>query len=134
MVVDIDEKNLKHGLLGLVIAVVEVLVDTLKAQAAHRMDGGSLTEEEIDRLGEALMELDDAIDEIKREQGISEAVQSVRDQLDELADTVINDILGADLLDEVRRESRRLDSRSAPPLAGEGKGSGIGGSGIARWP
>ncbi|MDP2953652.1 MAG: gas vesicle protein K [Chloroflexota bacterium] len=120
MVVDIDEKNLKHGLLGLVIAVVEVLVDTLKAQAAHRMDGGSLTEEEIDRLGEALMELDDAIDEIKREQGISEAVQSVRDQLDELADTVINDILGADVLDEVRRESRRLDSRSVPPPGGEG--------------
>ena len=129
MVVDIDEKNLKHGLLGLVIAVVEVLVDTLKAQAAHRMDGGSLTEEEIDRLGEALMELDDAIDEIKREQGISEAVQSVRDQLDELADTVINDILGADILDEVTRESRRLDSGSSPPMAEEEKGSGI-----ARWP
>ena len=129
MVVDIDEKNLKHGLLGLVIAVVEVVVDTLKAQAAHRMDGGSLTEEEIDRLGEALMEVDDAIEDIKREQGISEAVQSVRDQLDELADTVINDILGADILDEVRRESRRLDSRSVPPLAGEDKSSGI-----ARWP
>ena len=122
MVVDIDEKNLKHGLLGLVIAIVEVLVDTLKAQAAHRMDGGSLTEEEIDRLGEALMELDDAIDEIKREQGISEAVQSVRDQLDELADTVINDILGADILDGVRRESRRLDSSSVPPPGGGGQG------------
>ena len=129
MVVDIDEKNLKHGLLGLVIAVVEVLVDTLKAQAAHRMDGGSLTEEEIDRLGEALMEVDDAIEDIKREQGISEAVQSVRDQLDELADTVINDILGADILDEVRRESRRLDSSSIPPPGGGGQGRGI-----ARWP
>ena len=129
MVVDIDEKNLKHGLLGLVIAIVEVLVDTLKAQAAHRMDGGSLTEEEIDRLGEALMEVDDAIEDIKREQGISEAVQSVRDQLDELADTVINDILGADILDEVRRESRRLDSSSIPPPGGGGQGRGI-----ARWP
>jgi len=120
MVVDIDEKNLKHGLLGLVIAVVEVVADTLKAQAAHRMDGGSLTEEEVERLGGALMELDDAIDEIKREQGISEAVQSVRDQLDDLADTVINDILGADIPDEVRRVSRRLDSRPIPPPGGGG--------------
>ena len=129
MVVDIDEKNLKHGLLGLVIAVVEVVADTLKAQAAHRMDGGSLTEEEVERLGGALMELDDAIDEIKREQGISEAVQSVRDQLDDLADTVINDILGADIPDEVRRVSRRLDSRPIPPPGGGGQEEGI-----ARWP
>ncbi|MBU4174843.1 MAG: gas vesicle protein K [Actinobacteria bacterium] len=105
MVVDIDEKNLKHGLLGLVIAIVEVVTDTLKAQATHRMDGGSLSEEEIERLGEALMELDNAIGEIKREQGVSEAVQSVREQLDELADTVINDLLGADILGEARRAS-----------------------------
>jgi len=105
VVVDIDEKNLKHGLLGLVIAIVEVVTDTLKAQATHRMDGGSLTEEEIERLGEALMELDNAIDEIKREQGVSEAVQSVRGQLDDLANTVINDLLGADIPGEVRRAS-----------------------------
>jgi hypothetical protein len=124
MVVDIDEKNLKHGLLGLVIAIVEVVADTLKAQATHRMDGGSLTEEEIERLGEALMELDDAIDEIKREQGISEAVQSVRNQLDELASMVINDMLGADILDEVRRVDRTLNSRPVPPHEGEVKGGG----------
>ncbi len=90
MVVDIDEKNLKHGVLGLVIALVEIINDALKLQAIKRIEGGSLTEEEMERLGEALMDLDRAIEEIKEEQGISEAVKSVRDGLDDIVDDLIN--------------------------------------------
>jgi len=93
MVVDIDEKNLKHGVLGLVIALVEIIKDTLKLQAVKRMEGGSLSQEEMERLGEALMDLDDAIDEIKQEQGITESVKSVRDGLDNLVDDVIDQFL-----------------------------------------
>ncbi len=90
MVLDIDEKSLKHGVLGLVIALVEVIRDALKLQATKRMEGGSLTEEEIERLGQALMDLDIAIEEIKREQGIVESVKSVRDGLDEIVDDVLD--------------------------------------------
>ena len=90
MVVDIDEKSLKHGVLGLVIALVEVIRDALKLQAMKRMEGGSLTEEEVERLGQALMDLDIAIEEIKREQGIVESVKSVRDGLDEIVDDVLD--------------------------------------------
>ena len=90
MVLDIDEKSLKHGVLGLVIALVEVIRDALKLQAMKRMEGGSLTEEEVERLGQALMDLDTAIEEIKREQGIVESVRSVRDGLDEIVDDVLD--------------------------------------------
>jgi hypothetical protein len=90
MVVDIDEKNLKHGVLGLVIALVEIIRDALKLQAMKRVEGGSLTEEEMERLGQALMELDTAIEEIKVEQGIVESVRSVRDGLDEVVDDVLD--------------------------------------------
>ena len=90
MVVDIDEKNLKHGVLGLVIALVEIIRDALNLQAIRRMEGGSLTEEEMERLGEALMDLDIAIEEIKQEQGIVESVRSVRDGLDEVVDDVLD--------------------------------------------
>lgn len=90
MVVDIDEKNLKHGVLGLVIALVEIIRDALNLQAIRRMEGGSLTKEEIERLGQALMELDIAIEEIKQEQGITESVKSVRDGLDEVVDDVLD--------------------------------------------
>jgi len=90
MVLDIDEKSLKHGVLGLVIALVEVIRDALKLQAMKRMEDGSLTEEEMERLGEALMDLDIAIEEIKEEQGIAESVKSVRDGLDEIVDDVLD--------------------------------------------
>jgi len=93
MVIEIDEKNLKHGVLGLVIALVEIIKDALKLQAVRRMEGGSLTEEEIERLGQALMDLDAAIEEIKEEQGIRESVRSVRDGLDDLVDDVIGRFL-----------------------------------------
>ncbi len=93
MVIDIDEKNLKHGVLGLVIALVEIIKDVLKLQAVKRMEGGSLTEEEMERLGEALMDLDTAIEEIKQEQGITESVKSVRDGLDNLVDDVIDQFI-----------------------------------------
>jgi hypothetical protein len=89
-VVDIDEKSLKHGVLGLVIALVEVIRDALNLQAMKRMEGGSLTEEEVERLGQALMDLDIAIEEIKEEQGIVESVKSVRDGLDEIVDDVLD--------------------------------------------
>ncbi len=111
-IVDIDEKNLKHGVLGLVIALVEIIKDTLKLQAMKRMEGGSLTGEEIERLGEALMDLDIAIDEIKQEQGITESVKSVRDGLDNLVDGVIDQFLNPERWRQVA-ESKEESSCAA---------------------
>lgn len=93
MAIDIDVDNLKRGVLGLVLALVEIIRDALKIQAIKRIEGGSLTEEEIERLGEALMDLDIAIEQIKEEQGVTESVKSVRDGLDDLVDEVIDEII-----------------------------------------
>ncbi len=93
MPIDINEDNLKQGLLGLVIAIVEIVKDALKHQAVRRMEGGSLNEEEIERLGTALKDIDLAIDQIKEEQGIRESVQSVRDGLDEAVNDIVDKIL-----------------------------------------
>ena len=90
---DIDEGNLKQGILGLVIALVEIIEDALKTQAFKRMEAGRLDEEEMNRLGEALMELDVAINQIKEEHGVAEAVQSVRDGLDDLVDEVLDKMI-----------------------------------------
>ena len=91
--IDIDEDNLKHGVLGLVIALVEVIRDALKIQAFKRMEGGSLKEDEVERLGEALMDLDTAIEQIKQEQGVGQSVQSVRDGLDNIVDDVLDKMI-----------------------------------------
>jgi len=93
MIVDLDQKDLKNGILGLVVALVEIIKETLRHQALRRMQSGSLTEVEIERLGEALMELDAAIEKIKLEMGIAESVKTVRDSLDEAVQDVVDTIL-----------------------------------------
>jgi hypothetical protein len=103
VVVDIDEKSLKHGVLGLVIAIVEIIRDALKLQAIRRMEGRSLSEEEVERLGEALMDLDTAIEEIKQEQGIFESVKSVRDGLDRIVDDVLDKMINPEIWQEERK-------------------------------
>jgi hypothetical protein len=103
---DIDEGNLKQGVLGLVIALVEIIQDALKTQAFKRMEGGRLNEDEITRLGEALMELDVAIDQIKAEHGVAEAVKSVRDGLDDIVDEVVDKMINPE------RWREELDAKS----------------------
>jgi hypothetical protein len=93
MSIRVDEDNLKQGLLGLVIALVEVIRDALKIEALKRMEGGTLLEEECERLGEALMDLDVALEGIKKEQGIVDSVQAVRDGLDQVVDDVLDRIV-----------------------------------------
>ena len=91
--IKIDEGKLKEGVLGLVMAVVEVIRDALQNQAHRRMESGSLAAEEIERLGRALANLDLAIEDIKREQGLEQAVQSVRDGLDDLVNDVVEQVI-----------------------------------------
>lgn len=93
MAIELDTDNLKHGLLGLVVAVVEVIRDVLKAQALERMESGRLTGEEIERLGRALLEMDAALEEIKLQQGLTDTVRAVRDGLDDLVDEVVDRIV-----------------------------------------
>ncbi len=100
--IDIDEKNLKHGVLGLVIALVEIINDTLKLQATKRIESGSLTDEEVERLGVALEDLGKAIEDMKKEQGVTEAVQNVRSGLDSIANDVINKMINPEKWRDVK--------------------------------
>lgn len=100
MTVNIDEDNLRQGMLGLVIALTEVIRDALRIQAFKRMEGGRLTEEECERLGQALMDLDNALEGIKEEQGITESVQAVRDGLDGIVDDVLDKLVNPERWEE----------------------------------
>ena len=87
--IDIQEDDLKQGVLGLVMALVEIIRDALKTQVIRRVEGNTLTHEETERLGRALKDLDEVIDQIKQEMGLTQAVQSVRDGLDDLVDDMV---------------------------------------------
>ena len=90
---DIDEDNLRQGVLGLVVALVEVIEDAMRLQALKRMESGLLNDEEIERLGNALFDLRCAIEEIKEEQGISETVRGIRQDLDSIVDDTLEKII-----------------------------------------
>ncbi len=112
-VVNIDEKSLKDGVLGLVVALVEIIKEALRLQALRRMDAGSLTEAEVERLGEALMDLDAAIHQIKMELGIEESVKSVRDGLDRAVNDVVDSILNPGRWEQTTLEANSLPSTSS---------------------
>lgn len=100
MTINLNEKNLKQGVMGLVLALVEIIRDALRLQAIRRIESGRLTDEETERLGSALADLDEAIEKIKEEQGVTQAVQNVRDGLDNLANDMLNKIINPEVLRE----------------------------------
>lgn len=93
MTLQIDEGSLKQGLLALVVTLVEVVQDALETQALRRIEGGSLTADEQERLGNALLELDEAMEQLKREHGISGSVTDLHRGLDRIVDDVITGFL-----------------------------------------
>jgi hypothetical protein len=90
MPVEIDEDNLKSGLLGVIVALVEVIQEVLEREAIRRMESGKLNEAEIERLGQGLMELDAALEHIKVENSIEKTVKSIRSDLDKLVEETID--------------------------------------------
>jgi hypothetical protein len=90
MPIKIEEDNLKSGLLGLVVTLVEIIQEVLEREAIRRMESGRLKDEEIDRLGKGLMELDAALKHIKKENHLEKTVRSVRLDLDKLVEETID--------------------------------------------
>lgn len=84
MKIDLEDENLKSSLLGLVIALVEIIRKVLEHQAIRRMDGKTLNDEQIERLGIALLKMTETIEELKEEQGIQDVVDNVHKQLNSL--------------------------------------------------
>jgi predicted nuclease with TOPRIM domain len=64
--IDADPEHVEKGLAQLVLTLVELLRQLMERQALRRMEDGTLTDEEIDRLGETFMKLEQRMDELKR--------------------------------------------------------------------
>ncbi|HEX6501195.1 MAG TPA: gas vesicle protein K [Micromonosporaceae bacterium] len=69
---DIDADQLGEGLGRLVLALLEIVRQLVERQALRRVDGGDLTDEEVERLGLALMALDQRFAELRDVFGVSE--------------------------------------------------------------
>ena len=59
--IDVDPDGVEQGLAKLVLTLIEFLRQLLERQAVRRMEGGSLSDEEIERMGLALMRLEEKV-------------------------------------------------------------------------
>src|SRR5215216_6725710 len=69
--IDVDPDGVEQGLAQLVLTLVEFLRQLLERQAVRRMEGGSLSEEEVERVGLALMKLEEKVHQLADEFGLT---------------------------------------------------------------
>jgi hypothetical protein len=70
--IDASPDDIQAGVAKLVLTLVEFLRQVLEHQALRRMEGGSLSEEEVERLGLALLRLHERLAEIKSAFGLDD--------------------------------------------------------------
>jgi hypothetical protein len=70
--VEADPERVEHGLAALVLTVVELLRQLMERQAVHRVEAGSLTDEEVERLGRTFMALAERMEELKQAFGLTD--------------------------------------------------------------
>jgi hypothetical protein len=63
--VNAERENLEKGLAQLVLTVIELLRQLMERQALRRIEGDSLTADEVERLGETFMLLEERMNELK---------------------------------------------------------------------
>ena len=80
-----DPEIVENGLARLVLSIVELIRRLLEKQALRRMDNGTVSEEEIERLGNALMKLEEKMEELKRVFGEAETTFNVISKLPRFA-------------------------------------------------
>ncbi len=67
-----DPDKVENGLAKLVLTLIEVLRKVLEHQAVRRMEGGHLSDEEVERLGVALLRLNDRMQDMKGTFGLTD--------------------------------------------------------------
>lgn len=65
-----DRAEAERGLATLVLTVVELLRDLMERQAIRRVEDGSVTDEQAERLGHTLMLLNERMDDLVEQFGI----------------------------------------------------------------
>ena len=70
--VNADPERVEQGLAQLVLTLVELLRQLMERQALRRMEQGTLTDDQIERLGDTFMKLEQRMEQLKREFGLED--------------------------------------------------------------
>jgi hypothetical protein len=69
--IDADPESVEQGLAQLVLTIVDLLRELMERQALRRMEGGTLDDEQIEKLGRTFMLLQQRMDELTAEFGLT---------------------------------------------------------------
>jgi hypothetical protein len=70
--INIDAQSVEQGLAKLVLTLIEFIRRLLEKQAVRRMEGGDLSPEQIEELGLALMKLEEKLQDLKEQFGLTD--------------------------------------------------------------
>lgn len=70
--INIDPKKVEQGLAKLVLTLIELIRKLMEKQAARRVETGSLTDEQIEKMGETFIKLEKKIQELKEIFGLKD--------------------------------------------------------------
>jgi hypothetical protein len=65
-----DPEDVRRSVMQLVLTLVDFIRQVMERQALRRVEEGSLTPEEIERVGLALMRLEETVNELARQVGL----------------------------------------------------------------
>ena len=68
--INADPQKIERGLAQLVLTLIELLRQLMERQAVRRMESGSLTDSEVERLGQTFMALESRMEELKKTFGL----------------------------------------------------------------
>lgn len=99
--IDLGSDDAADGLVALVVAVMELLVEAMEREGVRRMQSGQLTDEQVERLGAQFMAIEEEIERLKHDADVAQDVEKFRTQLHGLVDDAVN---------RVDAESARMQS------------------------
>ncbi len=70
--IEANESNVEQGLAKLVLTLIELIRRLLEKQAIRRIEAGSLSDEQIERMGETFFKLEQKMAELKATFGLEE--------------------------------------------------------------
>ncbi|MBU0493722.1 MAG: gas vesicle protein K [Chloroflexi bacterium] len=70
--INADPEGVERGLAKLVLTLIELLRQLMERQALRRVEGGSLSAAEIERLGQTFMKLQERMEELKLAFGLTD--------------------------------------------------------------
>jgi hypothetical protein len=68
-----DPEDVRRSVMQLVLTLVDFIRQVLERQAVRRMEEGTLTDAEVERIGVALMQLEETVHDLARQAGLDPA-------------------------------------------------------------